>query len=187
MKKRMFDIVISLITIFLSIIPLVFIWVAVKLTSSGPALYWSRRVGQKDTFFMMPKFRTMYLETPEVATDKLLYPKQYITPIGFFLRNTSIDEFPQFLSVLSGDMSIVGPRPALHNQHTLIAKRKELGINILRPGITGWAQIKGRDNIDQLNKIYLDHQYLQHQSILFDFKIIIRTISTVLKSKNVIH
>jgi len=187
MKKRICDIAIALITISILIFPCVFVWLAVRLTSSGPAIYWSRRVGRKGTFFMMPKFRTMLLETPEVETDKLLCPTQYITPIGSFLRNTSLDELPQFLSVLSGNMSIVGPRPALHNQHILIAKRKEFGIDILRPGITGWAQINGRDSITPSKKIYLDRHYLQHQSILFDFKIIIRTILLLVWSKNVIY
>jgi O-antigen biosynthesis protein WbqP len=126
----------------------------------------------------------MIVNTPEVATDKLFYPKQYITPIGSFLRNTSLDETPQFLSVLIGDMSIVGPRPALHNQSKLIKKRNELGINILRPGITGWAQVNGRDNIALSKKIHLDQQYLKRQSILFDLKIIIKTIVLVFTSKD---
>ena len=187
MTKRICDIIIAIITVSILIFPCVFVWIAVKLTSPGPAIYWSRRASRKGKFFMMPKFRTMSLETPEVATDKLQNPKKYLTSIGSFLRKTSLDELPQFLSVLIGNMSIVGPRPALYNQHELIAKRKELGIDTLRPGITGWAQINGRDDITLTEKIYLEHQYLQRQSILFDFKIIIKTVLTVIKSRNVVH
>ena len=187
MTKRACDIVIALIIISILIFPCIFICIAIKCNSSGPAIYWSRRAGRMGKFFMMPKFRTMLVTTPEVATDKLLYPKQYITPIGSFLRSTSLDEIPQFLSVLSGNMSIVGPRPALHNQSVLIAKRKELGIDILRPGITGWAQINGRDDIGLSKKVFFDYEYLQHQSVLFDFKIILKTMSVAIKSKNIIH
>lgn len=187
MIKRTCDIIISLITISILMLPCIFIWLAIKLTSSGPGLYWSRRAGRNDKFFIMPKFRTMRVGTPEIATDQLSHPKKYMTPIGFFLRKTSLDEIPQFLSVLSGEMSIVGPRPALHNQNELIYRRKKLGIDILRPGITGWAQINGRDDITLSEKIFFDHEYLKYQSLLFDFKIIIRTISLVLKRKNTLH
>ena len=187
MIKRAFDIIIALISINILIVPCILIFIAVKLTSSGPALYWSLRIGRKNTFFMMPKFRTMCLKTPELASDKLKDPTKYLTPIGSFLRHNSLDELPQFLSVLSGDMSVVGPRPALHNQNSLITKRKEFGIDVLLPGITGWAQINGRDNISLSKKIALDNYYLKHKSILLDFKIIIITISKVLRSKNVIH
>lgn len=187
MTKRICDVIISFIVIVILILPCIFVCIAIKLNSSGPALYWSRRAGRNGTFFMMPKFRTMILETPEIATDKLLNPKKYITSFGSFLRTTSIDELPQFFSVLSGDMSIVGPRPALHNQHDLIAERMKLGIDILRPGITGWAQINGRDDIVLSKKITLDYQYLQCQSTIFDFKIIIKTISLVAGSNNVMQ
>lgn len=187
MIKRMCDILIALISMNIFFIPCVFIWLAVKLTSTGPGLYWSRRVGQNGLFFMMPKFRTMLIETPEVGTDQILSPAKYITPIGSFLRKTSLDETPQILTVLLGNMSIVGPRPALYNQYELTAKRKELGVDILRPGITGWAQINGRDEIALSKKVYLDQQYLKHQSFMFDLKIIIRTIKLVLTAKNVVH
>ena len=187
MIKRICDILIALITINIFIIPCVFIWLAVKLTSSGPGLYWSQRVGRNGLIFMMPKFRTMRTETPELGTDEILSPTKYITPIGSFLRNTSLDEIPQILTVLIGKMSIVGPRPALRNQHSLIAKRKKLGVDILRPGITGWAQINGRDEITLSKKVYLDQQYLRRQSFMFDLKIIIKTIKLVLTAKNVIH
>ena len=187
MTKRICDILIALITFSLIIIPCVFIWVIVKLTSSGPGIHWSRRVGRKGEIFMMPKFRTMRIDTPELATDKISDPKQFITPIGSFLRNKSLDELPQVLSVLIGDMSIVGPRPSLYNQYELIAKRKNLGIDKLRPGITGWAQINGRDKITLSQKLFLDQQYLKHQSFIFDLKIIIGTLKLVLRAKNVIH
>lgn len=187
MIKRLFDIIISFIAIVIFIIPGVFIAISIILTSHGPIIYWSKRVGANSTYFKMPKFRTMNIETPEIETDKILYPKQYITPIGSLLRKTSLDELPQFFSVLLGDMSIVGPRPALHNQYNLINERKELQIDILRPGITGWAQINGRDNIPLSKKVALDKEYLQNQSTLFDFKIIIKTIFLVLKSKDIVH
>ena len=187
MIKRISDILIALIAIGILLIPCIFIWFGVKLTSSGPGIYWSQRAGRNGNFFMMPKFRTMLIDTPEIETDKLSYAKQYITSIGHFLRKTSLDELPQFISVLSGEMSIVGPRPALYNQNNLIQKRKELGIDILRPGITGWAQIKGRDEITLSKKIRLDQEYLEHQSLLFDFKIILKTIFLVLKSKHITH
>lgn len=157
------------------------------LTSTGPVIYWSRRVGSNGTFFMMPKFRTMKINTPEVATEKLVDPSKYLTPLGSFLRHTSFDEFPQFISVLKGDMSVVGPRPALHNQYDIISKRKELGIDILSPGITGWAQINGRDHVDDKYKIKLDYTYLKKRSLLFDLKIIIITIIKVAKSKDIVH
>lgn len=185
--KRIFDITISLFIIMIIIIPCIFIWVMVKLTSSGPGIYWSRRAGRQGTFFMMPKFRTMHTETPEVATDKLFCSELYMTPIGLFLRKTSFDELPQFFTVLTGKMSIVGPRPALHSQYELINKRKELGIDILRPGITGWAQINGRDDIKLSEKITFDDEYLKHRSFLFDLKIIIRTISLVFITKNKLY
>jgi O-antigen biosynthesis protein WbqP len=187
MVKRLCDMFIALIAIAILVVPCVFIWGAVKVTSSGPALYWSRRAGRNGSFFMMPKFRTMRADTPEVATDKLVDPQKYLTPIGSFLRRTSLDELPQLLSVLRGDMSIVGPRPALHNQYELIAKRGALGIDILRPGITGWAQINGRDDIALAEKIQLDHQYLKRQSMLVDFQIMVLTVLAVTRLKNVAH
>ena len=187
MTKRLCDVLIALITIPFFSIPFIFIWIAVRTTSPGPGIYWSKRIGQRGIIFMMPKFRTMLLKTPEVQTDKIFDPQNYLTPIGSFLRHTSLDETPQILCVLTGKMSVVGPRPALYNQYELIAKRKELGIESLRPGITGWAQINGRDQITLSQKIYLDLEYLKKQSFMFDLKIIIKTMKLVLKSKNVLH
>lgn len=187
MIKRLFDIIISFAAIFILIIPFIFIGIAIILTSSRPVIYWSKRVGSKGIFFMMPKFRTMKTNTPEVATDKLSDPQNHLIPIGSFLRQTSIDELPQLFSVLIGDMSVVGPRPALSNQHYIISKRKALGIDILKPGITGWAQINGRDLLSPKEKISLDYEYLQKQSIFLDFKIILKSIEVVIKSKNIIH
>ena len=169
------------------ILPVLVMCLTVKLTSPGPALYWSRRVGRFGEFFMMPKIRSMYITTPETATSTLKNPDLYLTRIGSFLRRNSIDELPQFFSVLIGDMSVVGPRPALHDQLELIANRKGLGIDELRPGITGWAQVNGRDAIALSCKIQLDLEYLQRSSIFFDFKIIVLTVFAVLKSKDIRH
>ena len=187
MRKRLFDLIIILFATIIFFVPFILIYLVVKFTSPGPAIYWSRRVGEQRSFFMMPKFRSMRFDTPELATDKLVNPERYLTGIGSFLRRTSLDELPQIFSVLRGDMSIVGPRPALYNQHDLIAKRQRLGIDRLRPGITGWAQINGRDDIALREKIELDHHYLQQQSIRFDLKILILTVTAVLRSKGVKH
>ena len=187
MRKRLFDLIIILFAIIVFFVPFVLIYFAVKVTSSGPAIYWSRRIGEQGRFFMMPKFRSMRVDTPELATDKLVDPEHYLIGIGSFLRRTSLDELPQIFSVLRGDMSIVGPRPALYNQHDLIAERQRLGIDMLRPGITGWAQINGRDDIALRKKIELDYHYLQQQSVRFDLKILILTVTAVLKSKGVKH
>ena len=187
MAKRLFDILIALIATIILIIPCVFISIFILQTSSGPVIYWSRRIGSNGTHFMMPKFRTMQVHTPEIATDKLSDPQKYLTPIGSFLRRSSIDELPQLLSVLIGDMSLVGPRPALYNQYDVISKRKLLGINILKPGITGWAQINGRDHRSIQEKVNLDYEYLKKKSIFFDFKIIFKTINLVIKRRNITH
>ena len=187
MLKRSFDIVIALIAIVMLIIPSVVISFFIMVTSSGKILYWSKRSGRYGNLFMMPKFTTMKPNTPEMATDKLLCPSKYITTFGSFLRRSSLDEIPQLISVLKGDMSLIGPRPALHNQYEIITKRKELGIDVLRPGITGWAQVNGRDEISLEEKIAFDYQYLKQQSILFDLVIILKTIISVVKSKNILH
>lgn len=187
MIKRFSDISISIFAIIILSVPSIIIGLIIKLTSNGPVLYWSRRLGQNENFFMMPKFRTMKLNTPEIATVKLSVPENYITPIGYFLRQTSIDEIPQFLSVLMGDMSVVGPRPVLYNENEIITKRKRLGINKLKPGITGWAQINGRDNISLDDKVKLDHEYLLRQSVMFDILIIVKTFIIVLKAKDIKH
>ena len=187
MAKRLFDIMIAFIGTIIFIIPCVLISILILQTSSGPVIYWSRRIGSNGTHFMMPKFRTMQVHTPEIASDKLSETQKYITPIGYFLRRSSIDELPQLLSVLIGDMSLVGPRPALYNQYDVISKRQVLGIDILKPGITGWAQINGRDHLSIKEKISLDYEYLKKQSIFFDFKIIFKTINLVIKRRNITH
>lgn len=187
MLKRSLDIFLAVLAAVVSVIPCILIWLSVRLTSPGPALYWSRRAGSHGTFFMMPKFRTMQINTPEVATDKLGDAKSYLTPIGSFLRRTSLDELPQLYSVMRGDMSIVGPRPALHNQDELIAGRAALGIDQLRPGVTGWAQINGRDEIALQDKLQFDREYLERQSLFFDLKIIFLTVIAVVRSRGVLH
>ena len=167
MMKRSLDIIFALIAGVVFIIPCLLIALLIKTTSIGPTLYISKRVGRHGKLFYMPKFRTMHVETPELATDKLGDPTDYLTPIGSFLRTTSLDELPQIISVLLGHMSLVGPRPALFNQNDLIAHRQELGINNLRPGITGWAQVNGRDDIALDIKVQLDAEYVARQSLWF--------------------
>ena len=187
MIKRLFDIVLSLISIIIFLIPFLVISFVIKVTSPGPTIYWSKRSGQHGKLFLMPKFRTMKVDTPEIETNKLLFTKKYITRFGSFLRKTSLDEIPQFITILKGDMTLIGPRPALHNQNDLIKERKKLGIDFLKPGITGWAQVNGRDTLEMNEKIQLDYFYLQNQSIFFDLKILLITICVVLKFKNVSH
>ena len=187
MIKRLLDLIIAVTAAILFAVPYILIMLGVRLSSSGPAIYWSRRAGRQGQFFMMPKFRSMRIDTPEVATDKLDDAKDYITPFGSFLRRTSLDELPQIYLVLRGDMSIVGPRPALHNQHELIAKRAALGIDQLRPGVTGWAQINGRDEITLHDKLRFDEEYLARQSLFFDLKIILLTLVLVVRSRGVSH
>lgn len=161
--------------------------VMVKLTSKGPALHWSDRVGKDNTIFKMPKFRTMRTETPAVATHMLENPDKYLTPIGPFIRRLSLDEFPQLWSVLRGDMSFVGPRPALYNQDDLIELRTRKGIHKLVPGITGWAQVNGRDNLAIPVKVEYDVYYLRNRSFLFDLKILLLTFNKVIKREGVRH
>ena len=187
MAKRLLDFVIAVNAAIIFAFPYILIMVAIRLSSPGPVIYWSRRAGRQGQFFMMPKFRSMRVDTPEVATDKLGDTGAYITPIGAFLRRTSLDELPQIYSVLRGDMSIVGPRPALHNQHELIARRAELGVDQLRPGVTGWAQINGRDEIVLQDKLRLDQEYFERQSLFFDLKIILLTVVAVARSRGVSH
>ena len=187
MIKRIFDIFVSLLGLVILGLPCFVIAVLIKADSPGPVLYWSQRIGRDSRPFNMPKFRSMQIDTPEVASDKLVAPEQYLTRIGALLRKTSLDELPQFFSVLRGDMSLVGPRPALYNQHSLIRVRKSQGIDKLRPGITGWAQINGRDEIDLAQKISFDLEYLRQANIVFDIKIILLTIVSVLSLKNVTH
>jgi len=167
--------------------PLLFISLLVKLTSKGTIIYWSDRVGRNNVIFKMPKFRTMRTETPAVATHLLGDPKCYITPIGNFLRKTSLDELPQLLSILKGDMSFVGPRPALYNQDDLVELRTLKGIHILAPGLTGWAQINGRDELPIPVKVELDEYYLKNRSFILDLRIVFLTLIKVAKSEGVVH
>ena len=160
---------------------------AVRLESPGPALHWSRRVGRKNRIFAMPKFRTMRIGTPDVATHLLADPGQWVTPLGRFLRRTSLDELPQLWSVLVGDMSLVGPRPALFNQHDLVALRTADGVDALRPGLTGWAQINGRDELPIPEKARLDREYLERMSLAFDLRILAVTAVSALSGRGVTH
>jgi O-antigen biosynthesis protein WbqP len=185
--KRIFDLILALIILALSFIPLIFIAIAVRLTSKGPTLHWSSRVGKDNRTFSMPKFRTMRLETPQVATHLLRNPKQYETPIGPFLRKTSLDELPQLFNIFKGDMSFVGPRPALFNQYDLIQLRTKGKVHHLLPGLTGWAQINGRDTLSIPDKVALDVEYLKQQSFVFDIRILWATILKVLKRDGVSH
>ena len=185
--KRAFDIAVVLILALPVLIACLVIASVVRATSAGPALYWSRRVGANGREFSMPKFRTMRIETPELATHLLANPAQWLTPVGSFLRKSSLDELPQLWSVLRGDMSLVGPRPALHNQADLIAARRNCGVDVLRPGITGWAQVNGRDELPISVKVEFDRQYLLHQSFIFDLRIILLTALHVVRREGVSH
>ena len=185
--KRLFDVALALIAAALLLIPAVLIACAVRLTSPGPALYWSARIGRNNHLFSMPKFRSMRINTPVVATHLLASPDQYLRPIGGFLRKSSLDELPQLWSILRGDMSFVGPRPALFNQHDLIAMRTALGVDTLTPGLTGWAQINGRDDLPIPEKVKLDAIYLNDQSLWLDIKIIVLTAVRVAGRKGVAH
>ena len=185
--KRLFDLIVGACAGVVFLVPLVLVAVAVRLTSKGPALYWSDRVGRNNTIFKMPKFRSMRVGTPAVATHLLNNPDAYLTPIGSFLRKSSLDELPQLWSILVGDMSFVGPRPALFNQHDLIELRTKAGVHALVPGLTGWAQINGRDELPIPEKVALDVEYLHRKSIFLDIKIIFLTAWKVVKRDNVTH
>ena len=187
MTKRAFDFLVSLAALIVLAIPIALVAAAVKLTSRGPALYWSDRVGQGNRIFRMPKFRSMRIDTPQVATHLLESPERWLTPIGRFLRSTSLDELPQLWSILAGHMSLVGPRPALHNQQDLIDARTRLGVHVLRPGLTGWAQVNGRDEIPIQQKVELDAYYLAHRSFAFDLKILAMTFVKVARREGVAH
>jgi len=185
--KRIFDLAMAgFLLCFLSI-PILVVGLMVKLTSKGPVLYWSDRVGINNRIFRMPKFRTMILNTPAVATHLMKNPDVYLTPIGFFLRKFSLDELPQLYSILKGDISFVGPRPALYNQDDLIALRTGKGIHRLIPGITGWAQISGRDELPIPVKVEFDEYYLKNRSFLFDLKILWMTFVKVVRGEGVAH
>ncbi|RNC68866.1 MAG: sugar transferase [Desulfuromonadales bacterium] len=185
--KRIGDLGLSLMMFAVFSIPMLLIAIMVKLTSRGPALYWSDRVGKDNVIFRMPKFRTMRINTPALATHLLTNPDHYLTPIGKFLRKSSLDELPQLISILKGDMSFVGPRPALFNQDDLIELRTRKGVHVLTPGLTGWAQVNGRDELPIPIKVDLDSYYLENRSFLLDLKILCMTFSKVLRSEGVKH
>ena len=185
--KRLFDLLLALFLTGLFALPLLLVALAVRLTSKGPALYWSDRVGRDNQIFRMPKFRSMRVDTPAVATHLLDNPQSFLTPIGSFLRRSSLDELPQIWSVLVGDMSFVGPRPALYNQDDLIALRTEQNVHTIVPGLTGWAQVNGRDELPIPVKVNLDVEYLKRQSFFFDIYILYLTFIKVLGRDGVSH
>lgn len=185
--KRLFDLLLALCVAVVLALPVAVVAVAVRLTSAGPALYWSDRVGRGNKIFKMPKFRSMRVGTPAVATHLLADARSHLTPIGSFLRKSSLDELPQLWSILVGDMSFVGPRPALFNQHDLIALRTQHGVHELVPGLTGWAQVNGRDELPIPDKVKLDVEYLQRQSLWFDIQILWLTFVKVLRRDGVSH
>src|SRR5450830_883592 len=185
--KRTFDLVLAALASICLLLPVMIVAILVRLTSKGPILYWSDRVGRNNTIFKMPKFRSMKIGTPAVATHLLKNPDAYLTPIGSFLRKSSLDELPQLLSIIKGDMSFVGPRPALFNQQDLIELRTSSGVHRLLPGLTGWAQVNGRDELPIPEKVALDIFYLQNKSLMLDLKIIFLTALKVLRRDNVTH
>ena len=185
--KRLFDITLVLLLFLWLGIPMLFIALLVKITSEGPVLYWSDRIGKDNTIFRMPKFRTMRVNTPEVATHLLTSSDQHLTSVGKMLRKFSLDELPQLVSVLKGDMSFVGPRPALYNQDDLVELRTKKGIHKLVPGITGWAQVNGRDELPIPVKVEFDEYYLKHRSFVFDLRILFLTFSSVVGSRGITH
>jgi O-antigen biosynthesis protein WbqP len=187
MIKRSFDVLLALVAGILLLLPLVIVAAMVRLTSKGPALYWSDRVGRNNSIFKMPKFRSMRVGTPAVATHLLRNADAALTPIGSFLRKSSLDEIPQLWSILRGDMSFVGPRPALFNQSDLIALRTQCGVHLLLPGLTGWAQVNGRDTLPIPDKVALDHRYLQTHSFWMDLYILWLTFLRVVGRKDVSH
>jgi O-antigen biosynthesis protein WbqP len=185
--KRLFDLILGIVAGAVLLIPLIIVAFMVRITSPGPILYWSDRVGRNNVIFKMPKFRSMRVGTPAVATHLLVNPDAYLTPIGSFLRKSSLDELPQLWSILAGDMSFVGPRPALFNQDDLIELRTQHDVHTLLPGLTGWAQINGRDEIPNQQKVALDTEYLKRQSLWFDIQILWITFVKVLKRDGVTH
>ena len=187
MMKRLFDLCLALFALLFLALPILLVAVMVRLTSLGSALYWSDRIGRYNKIFKMPKFRSMRVDTPAVATHLLDNPAQFLTPIGSFLRKSSLDELPQLWNILKGDMSFVGPRPALFNQYDLIALRTNYGVHQLTPGLTGWAQVNGRDELAIPDKVKLDVEYMNSQTLLFDLKIMIMTFLKVLHREGVNH
>ena len=185
--KRLFDLILSTIFIIVFSVPMLFIIFTIRLTSKGPALYWSDRIGFNNSIYRMPKFRSMRTDTPQVATHLMSNPDKFLSPIGRFLRQTSLDELPQLFSILKGDMSFVGPRPALFNQNDLITLRSENGLDKLLPGLTGWAQVNGRDDLSIPEKVMLEVEYMQKKSFWFDLKILWLTFLKVVNGKGVSH
>ena len=185
--KHFFDLILGVVVFVLLVAPMLLIVIIIRLTSKGSAVYWSDRVGKNNKIFKMPKFRSMLVDTPAVATHLLDNPGSYLSPIGGFLRLSSLDELPQLFSILKGDMSFVGPRPALYNQEDLIVLRTEKGVDKLLPGITGWAQVNGRDELSIPDKVALDTEYLNRQSFWFDMKILWMTFLKVIKRDGVSH
>lgn len=187
LTKRVVDISLALVGIWVLCVPMAIIMLLVKFSSKGPVLYWSKRIGRNNAIFRMPKFRTMLMDAPEVATHLLDHPQKYLTPIGSFLRKTSLDELPQLYCIIAGDMSIIGPRPALFNQEDLIRLRTEKGVHTLTPGLTGWAQINGRDELSIPQKVEYDEYYLRHNSIELESKIFVQTFAKVFRSEGITH
>jgi len=185
--KRFFDVLMALVALFVLFLPMIIVAIIIQITSSGPILYWSDRVGKNNILFKMPKFRTMRVDTPPVATHLLSEPDQFFTPCGKLLRKSSFDELPQLFCILRGEMSIVGPRPALYNQDDLIEQRTQKGIHLLTPGLTGLAQISGRDDLPIPVKVGYDEQYLLNRSFLLDIKIVASTFLTVIRRDGVKH
>ena len=185
--NRLFSLLLAVFSLLMLLFPLILISIMVYFSSNGPILYWSKRIGKNSLVFYMPKFRTMYMKTPEVATHLLQNPEVFLTPIGGFLRKTSLDELPQIWSVIIGDMNFVGPRPALFNQEDLILLRKENEVDSLTPGITGWAQVNGRDELSILDKVDFDIEYMRRRSFLFDIKILWMTFSKIMERDGVSH
>lgn len=185
--KRLIDLNLAFFALFFFALPILLVALAVRTTSAGPVFYWSKRVGRDNKLFNMPKFRTMQINTPALATHLLPNAKQFLTPVGAFLRKSSLDELPQLWSIIKGEMSFVGPRPALFNQDDLIALRNQYGVDRLVPGLTGWAQVNGRDELPISDKVKLDMEYMYNQSLLFDLKIIVMTILKVVISDGVQH
>ncbi len=185
--KRIFDLCLALVAALCLAAPILMLALLIRLTSPGPALHWSDRVGRHNRIFRMPKFRSMRVGTPAVATHLLKRPESYLTPIGSFLRRSSLDELPQLWSILRGDMSFVGPRPALFNQDDLVAQRTAVGVDALVPGLTGWAQVNGRDELPIPQKVALDAEYLRRRSLGFDIQILVLTFAKVIRRDNVSH
>ena len=185
--KRLFDLVLAALASLILIIPCAVVAVMVRITSPGPILYWSDRVGRGNSIFKMPKFRSMRVGTPALATHLLTDPDSHLTPVGSFLRKSSLDELPQLWSIIKGDMSFVGPRPALYNQQDLIELRTQNGVHVLVPGLTGWAQVNGRDELPIPQKVAFDTEYLRRKSIVFDIRILFLTLLKVIMRNDVAH